>query len=291
MATKKITKPEDEEQKTEETSPSSIVSPPTPQKRGKVSTSEKAKASAAKKTISTSEKAKVGAAVKAAKSPLDARGKKYRKVYELIDRAQAYDLEAGIELAKKTATTKFDSSVDLHVNLGVDPTQSDQIVRTSLTLPGGSPKSLKVKVIKTGAEGEKAMAEIEKGKLDFDILVTTPDMMPKLAKLAKVLGPKGLMPNPKSGTVTPDPDKAVKEIQGGKVELRIDKQAIIHQSIGKVSFADKNLTDNAKAVISAIQTAKPSGVKGTYIQAITLATSMGPSVKLDTQKILTELHK
>ncbi len=260
-----------------------------PEKK-KVSTSEKAKASEAKKTISTSEKAKA-AAEKAVKTPFDKRGKNYRKVVELIDKAEAYELAAGIDLVKKTATTKFDSSIDIHVNLGVDPQQSDQIVRTSVVLPGGSAKTPTVKIVKSGAEGEKAIAEIEKGKIDFDILITTPDMMPKLAKVAKVLGPKGLMPNPKSGTVTADLAKAEKEIKSGKVELRIDKQAIVHQSVGKVSFADKNLADNVKAVVAALQTAKPAGSKGTYILNISLASTMGPSVKLDAHKLLADLHK
>lgn len=249
------------------------------------------------KKVSTSEKAKAAAIAKA-RDPLARRGKSYKKALGLIDREKLYEMAEAIELIKKTATTKFDSSVDIHVNLGIDPAQSDQLIRTSVVLPGGAAKTPRVAVIaavkvaeadKSG--GEEMIDAIEKGKLDFDILVTTPDMMPKLAKVAKVLGPKGLMPNPKSGTVTPDPTKAVKEIKGGKVELRNDKQGIVHQSIGRVSFSDAKLTDNLKTVMTTLQGAKPSGSKGTYILAVSLATSMGPGIKLDTQKLLSVLQK
>lgn len=271
MSAKKAAKPAEDKPKT----PKAKAKVPKTEKKGTISTSEKAKATAAKPV----------------KSPLGKRGKAYRKVYELIDRAQAYGLSEAVELAKKTATTKFDSSVDLHVNLGVNPEQSDQIVRTGASLPKGTGKKVKVAIVKSGAEGEKLITQIEKGQIDFDILVATPDMMPKLAKAAKVLGPKGLMPNPKSGTVTPDPEKAVKEIEGGKVELRMDKQAIIHQGIGKVSFKTGDLIENAKSVVAAVQAAKPSSAKGTYILGMALATTMGPSVRLDIAKVLAESRR
>lgn len=226
-------------------------------------------------------------------------GKRYLTVRDLVEREKEYELEEAITLAKKTATVKFDSSLELHLNLGVDPRQADQMVRSSVVLPAGSGKTLRVAVLvgadkadeakKAGADkvGEaELMSEIEKGKIDFDILISTPDMMPKLAKLAKVLGPKGLMPNPKSGTVTSDPAKAVKEAKAGKLEFRIDKQAIVHLAIGKASFKEEDLLQNAKALIQAVMQAKPSAAKGTYVKAMHLTTSMGPGIKLDVTKAI-----
>ncbi len=221
-------------------------------------------------------------------------GKKYRAAKELVDRNKLYSLEEALELATKTATTKFDSSVELHVNLGVDPRQADQMVRASVVLPHGTGKSLRVAVFADGKAAEDAkaagadlvgtdelLAAIEKGKTDFDMLIAPPAGMAVLGKVAKILGPRGLMPNPKSGTVTPDVAKAVTEAKAGKVEFRIDKQAIVHQVIGKVSFKSEDLLENATAFLAAILKAKPSASKGLYVKAVTATTSMGPGVKVD----------
>jgi large subunit ribosomal protein L1 len=232
-------------------------------------------------------------------NPLKKHGKAYREAAKLVDRTQLYDLEAGLELAKQTVKVKFDPSIEMHFNLGVDPQHADQMVRSSVVLPAGTGKSLRVAVLTTGDKQAAAkaagadvvgeadlIAQIEKGKLDFDRLIATPDVMPKLSKLAKILGPRGLMPNPKSGTVTADPAKAVKEAKAGKVEFRIDKQGIIHQVIGKASFSAADLLANAKALIDAIQKAKPAASKGTYVKAVTIASSMGPGIKLDPSKVV-----
>ncbi|HUD11753.1 MAG TPA: 50S ribosomal protein L1, partial [Candidatus Saccharimonadia bacterium] len=184
--------------------------------------------------------------------------------------------------------------VELHVNLGVDPRQADQMVRANVVLPHGTGKNLRVAVYADGKAAEDAkaagadtvgsadlLAKIEKGQLDFDLLVSTPAGMAALGKVAKVLGPRGLMPNPKSGTVTQDVATAVKEAKGGKVEFRIDKQAILHQVIGKVSFSHEHLQENATTFLSAVLKAKPSSAKGTYVRALSATTSMGPGIKLD----------
>ena len=227
-------------------------------------------------------------------NPLHAHGKKYRQAAELIEVGRAYSLDDALELARKTASVKFDSSVELHVNLGVDARQADQMVRSSVILPHGTGKTIRVAVYADGKPAEDAkaagadivgttdlLAQIEKGKLDFDMLVATPAGMASLGKVAKVLGPRGLMPNPKSGTVTPDVAKAVKEAKAGKVEFRIDKQAIIHQVVGKVSFKPEDLKANAVAFLSAVLKAKPSSAKGTYVKALAASTSMGPGIKID----------
>lgn len=229
-----------------------------------------------------------------APNPLKQHGKKYREALKLVDRMKLYQLDEALELAAKTATTKFDSSVELHINLGVDPRQADQMVRASVVLPHGTGRTLRVAVFADGEAADKAkaagadligtdklLADIEKGKLDFDMLVATPDKMATLGKVAKILGPRGLMPNPKSGTVTPDVAKAVKEAKAGKVEFRIDKQAIVHQAVGKVGFKAEDLLENATTFISAILRAKPASTKGTYVKAIAVTTSMGPGIKID----------
>jgi ribosomal protein L1 len=235
-------------------------------------------------------------------NPLHQHGKKYREAAKQIEATKRYSLDEALELAKKTATTKFDSSVELHVNLGVDPRQAEQNVRASVVLPHGTGKSLRIAVFADGktAEAAKAagadrigkddlLADIEKGKLDFDILIATPADMATLGRVAKILGPRGLMPNPKSGTVTPDVAAAVKESKAGKVEFRIDKQAILHQSIGKVSFEDDQLRENARTFLSAVLKAKPSTAKGTYVKAIAATTSMGPAIKIDAPATLSSL--
>jgi large subunit ribosomal protein L1 len=220
--------------------------------------------------------------------------KEYREAAKLVEAGRAYNLDEALDLAQKTATTKFDASVELHINLGVDPRQADQMVRASVVLPHGTGKKVRVAVYADGKPAEDAkaagadkvgfadlLADIEKGKLDFDLLIATPQGMATLGRVAKILGPRGLMPNPKSGTVTPNVEQAVKEAKAGKVEFRIDKQAIVHQTIGKASFKPEQLRDNANAILSAILKAKPSSAKGTYVKAINMATSMGPGIKLD----------
>ncbi len=231
-------------------------------------------------------------------NPLKRHGKNYRQAAALVEEGKQYEIEEAIELAQKTSKVKFDASIELHVNLGVDPRQADQMVRASVVLPAGTGKSLRIAVLTSAkaAEAKAAgadivgeddlMAAIEKGQIDFDKLITTPDMMPKLSKLAKVLGPKGLMPNPKSGTVTTDVAKAVTESKAGKVEFRIDKQAIVHQAVGKVSFKADDLLANVKAMISAVIKAKPSATKGTYVTSMSLTTTMGPGIKLDVTKAI-----
>ncbi|HSX02593.1 MAG TPA: 50S ribosomal protein L1 [Candidatus Saccharimonadia bacterium] len=229
-------------------------------------------------------------------------GKKYRAAAEQVDRTKLYGLAEALELAAKTATTKFDSSVELHVNLGVDVRQADQMVRASVVLPHGTGKTIRVAVFADGEAAEKAkaagadlvgtdklLADIEAGKLAFDMLIATPDKMATLGKVAKVLGPRGLMPNPKSGTVTPDAAKAVTEAKAGKVEFRTDKQAIVHQAVGKVSFKAADLRANAETFLSAILKAKPSAAKGTYVKAIAVTTSMGPGIKIDAAATTAEL--
>lgn len=227
-------------------------------------------------------------------NPLHQHGKKYRAAAEKIEKGKAYELAAALELAAQTSPTKFDSSVEIHVNLGVDPRQADQMVRSTVVLPHGTGKTIRVAVFAEGKDAEAAktagadltgttdlLADIEAGKLNFDMLIATPAGMAQLGKVAKILGPRGLMPNPKAGTVTPDVAKAVSEAKAGKVEFRIDKQAIVHQGVGKVSFDKAKLRENAEAFLGAILKAKPSAAKGTYVKGIVVATSMGPSIRVD----------
>lgn len=234
-------------------------------------------------------------------NPINAHGKNWRKSSELVDRLKAYTLSEAVELAKTTSLVKFDASVELHINLGVDPRQADQMVRGTVSLPAGTGKKLVVAVVttadkqeaakKAGADivgGEDLIAKIEKGELGFDTLIATPDMMAKLGKVAKVLGPKGLMPNPKAGTVAADVAKAVTEAKAGKVEYRVDKQSIIHQAIGKVSFKAADIESNAKTLINALLKAKPATAKGTYMKAISMSTTMGPGFKLDVTSTIAE---
>ncbi len=225
-------------------------------------------------------------------------GKKFREAAKLIDVNKLYTLEEAVDLVKKTAITKFDSTVELHISLGVNPKQSDQMVRGTTVLPAGLGKTKKVAVITKGEkvkEAEAAGAEtvgeedliekISKGWMDFDVLIATPDMMKSVSRLGKLLGAKGLMPNPKAGTVTFDLEKTIKEIKTGRIEFRIDNYAIIHVPIGKVSFANDKLLDNLTTLITAILAAKPISAKGQYMQSITLTSTMGPAIKIDpTQK-------
>ena len=242
------------------------------------------------------EKPKV--AVKPARSRLERRGKNYKKANELIDRSKSYSLKDAINLALKTNPAKFDASVEVHVRLGVDPRQADQNLRDTVKLPAGTGKSVRVAVfadIDDVAKAKKAGADIagtdeflqqlDKGVFDFDVLISTPVMMAKLGKYAKSLGPKGLMPNPKSGTVTPDVAKAVEEAKAGRVEYRVDSTGIVHVGIGKVSFGSAKVEENAKAILASLKAAKPSSLKGNYVKSIYITTSMGPSIAVDNSEL------
>lgn len=239
--------------------------------------------------------AKKGPAPKV-RSLLERRGKGYRKAAELVDTAKVYNLSEALDLAVKTNPAKFDASVEVHVRLGVDPRQADQNIRATVTLPHGSGKTIRVAVFapeadaaaakKAGADiagDEEFLKALDKGELNFDVLVATPAYMPKLGKYARLLGPKGLMPNPKSGTVATDVAKAVSEAKAGKVEYRVDKQATIHLSIGKVSFGAQKLEDNAKAFFGSLQSQKPSSLKGIFVKSTAIATTMGPGIKVENQ--------
>lgn len=214
-------------------------------------------------------------------------GKNYREAYKLVDHDKVYSLNDALELAQKTSKVKFDASVELHINLSVDPRQADQNIRGNLVLPNGTGKSIKVAVFddaKTDADlsgVETITKQLEKGEINFDVLISTPANMPKLGKYARLLGPRGLMPNPKSGTVTADVSKAVKEAKAGKVDYRVDSTGIIHVAIGKVSFGTAKLLANAEALLASIKNAKPSSVKGNYVKAIHIAATMGPSITVE----------
>ncbi|MFA6587499.1 MAG: 50S ribosomal protein L1 [Patescibacteria group bacterium] len=222
------------------------------------------------------------------------RSKRYKEAAKLIDKSKSYPLAEAVALAKKTANTKFVGSLELHLKLGIDPKKAEQLVRGSVNLPHGTGKSKKVVVFATGpaataAEkagaarvgGEELIKEIrEKGGLDADVVVATPDMMKHLSTVAKILGPRGLMPNPKNETITPDVAKAVKELSGGKVTFRNDESGNLHQVIGKQGFEDKALVENAESYLEAVKRVKPAAIKGTYIQSLTLSSSMGPGIKV-----------
>jgi large subunit ribosomal protein L1 len=236
--------------------------------------------------------AKIKAAQK--RNPLKIHCKKWRAANEKIEKDKLYHLKAAVKLAQETSTTKFDASVEIHTRLGINPKKSDQIVRASVSLPNGSGKTLRViafvneekatAIKKAGAVEageENLIAKIEKGWLDFDVAVATPDMMKKLGKIAKTLGQKGLMPNPKAGTVTEDVEKSIAEIQKGKVEFRADSYGIIHNIVGKVSFDTDKIVENIKSYLKAVADSKPKAVKSNYFKGMYLTTSMGPSVKVD----------
>jgi large subunit ribosomal protein L1 len=225
---------------------------------------------------------------------VERRGKKYQELAKKLEVGKAYSISEALKLASETSPAKFDASVELHIVLGVDPRQADQNIRATVGLPHGTGKTVRVAAFvpaedadaatKAGADiaGEEAIVKLlEKEQLDFDILVATPQMMPKLGKFARLLGPRGLMPNPKSGTVATNVAKAVKEAKGGRVEYRVDKQAIVHLSVGKVSFGADKLVDNAKVFFESLQSVKPTSLKSSYIQTVHVTTTMGPGIKVD----------
>jgi len=210
----------------------------------------------------------------------------------LVESDKAYSLNQALELAQKTSPSKFDATVELHINLNVDPRHADQNIRDNLVLPAGTGKTIRIavfddaKVADADISGvEEVTKLLEKGELSFDVLIATPAQMSKLGKYARILGPRGLMPNPKSDTVTPDVAKAVKDAKAGRVEYRVDSTGIVHLGIGKVSFGQKKLLENAQAVVASIKGNKPSSIKGSYMKSVHLSTTMGPSIVVATNEL------
>ncbi|TJX61032.1 50S ribosomal protein L1 [Soehngenia saccharolytica] len=227
------------------------------------------------------------------------RGKKYQESVKLIEKGKLYDVDEALELVLQTATANFDETIELSVRLGVDPRHADQQVRGAVVLPHGTGKTRKVLVIAKGDKlkeaeeagadyvgGEELVAKIQNENwFDFDVVVATPDMMGVVGRIGRILGPKGLMPNPKSGTVTFDIEKAVKDIKAGKVEYRVDKESIVHVPIGKKSFGVEKLKDNFNAIIDALIKAKPAAAKGKYLKSVVVSSTMGPGVKINPAKL------
>jgi large subunit ribosomal protein L1 len=254
--------------------------------------SEEQQAKAERKAEAVSDKPKAPVA-RVTKTKAERAGKKYRESLKLIDKTKDYPLAEALELAAKASPVKFDASIELHINLGVDPRQADQNVRDTVALPAGTGKSVKIAVLADASEAAKAkaagadsagedeiFAKLDKEELDFDILIATPAMMPRLGKYARLLGPRGLMPNPKSGTVAADTAEAVNQAKAGRVEYRVDQAGIIHLSVGKASFGKDKLNQNAEAVMASVRAAKPASLKGIYIKSIYVSSTMGPSVKV-----------
>lgn len=225
-------------------------------------------------------------------------GKRITKARSEIDKTKQYNLEDAVEMVKQRAVAKFDETIEIAMNLGVDPRHADQMVRGVCQLPNGSGRSVRVAVFAKDANAEKAKAagadivgaedlveQVQKGVIDFDRCIATPDMMPLVGRLGKVLGPRGLMPNPKVGTVTPDVEAAVKDSKGGAVEFRVEKAGIVHAGVGKASFDKNALIENIKAFANAVIKAKPTGAKGTYLKRIALSSTMGPGVRIEPSSI------
>ncbi len=233
-------------------------------------------------------------AAKPSRSKAERAGKKYREALKLIQKDKLYSLADALDLAVKTSPVKFDASIEMHINLGVDPRQADQNVRDTVALPAGTGKSVKIAVLAESDEAVKAkkagadtagedeiFTKLDKEELDFDILIATPSLMPKLGKYARLLGPRGLMPNPKSGTVSANTAEAVQLAKAGRVEYRVDQSGIVHLAIGKASFTKDQLQQNADAVMASIKAAKPASLKGIYIKSMYISSTMGPSIKLE----------
>ncbi len=232
-------------------------------------------------------------AAKRVRTKLERAGKKFRDVAALVEKEKQYSVKEAVDLALKTSPVKFDATVEVHINLNVDPRQADQNVRDNLVLPSGTGKTIRIAVLaeaddaaaakKAGADiagTDEVLKDIEKGIINFDTLIATPALMAKLGKYARVLGPKGLMPNPKSGTVTPDVVKAVEQAKAGRVEYRVDSTGIVHLGVGKVSFGPEKLLANIQAVFASVKGNKPASIKGNYVKAIALSTTMGPGIKV-----------
>lgn len=230
------------------------------------------------------------------------RSKRYIAAMDKVEKNRLYGLKEAIELFKQVATTKFDESMEVHVRLGVDPRHADQQVRSTVTLPHGTGVTKRVLVLATGekvkeaeeagadiAGGDDLVAKIQGGWMEFDAVIATPEMMKSVGRLGKVLGPRGLMPSAKTGTVTDNISHAVKEVKAGRIEFRVDKTGIIHNFVGKKRFDDQQLFENARTLLQAIVKARPSSVKGTYVKSIAVAPSMGPGIKLDTAAVLKEI--
>ena len=226
-------------------------------------------------------------------------GKKYTDSAKLLEKGKLYDLTEAVELVKQTAKAKFDETIELSVRLGVDPRHADQQVRGAVVLPHGTGKKVRVLVFckadteadakAAGADfigGEDLIAKIQEGWLDFDVAVATPDMMGLVGRVARILGPRGLMPNPKSGTVTPDVTKAINDIKAGKVEYRVDRSSIINVPVGKASFEANQLDENISTLMDAIVKAKPASAKGTYLKSVAISSTMGPGIRLNAQRFL-----
>ncbi len=278
-----------------------VTKPVTTAKSGKRSAKAIAKADektakeARKESSQSTEKAEADKPkhIQKKRSRLERAGKKFRKASELVDKTIEYSTKDALELATKTATTSFDSTVEIHVRLNVDPKQADQNIRETLVLPAGTGKKIRVAVFgedddvvaakKAGADitgAEEFLQQLDKGVIDFDVLIATPSVMAKLGKYARILGPKGLMPNPKSGTVTKDVARAINQARAGKVEFRVDEYGIIHLGVGKVSFGTDKLYENTQAVFASLKSAKPSSLKAAYVRNIYITTTMGPSIKV-----------
>ena len=226
-------------------------------------------------------------------------GKRYQDLAKLVDRTRVYPIGEAIALAKETSTVKFDPTVEAHLRLGVDPRHADQMVRGTVVLPHGTGKIVRVAVFAQGEKAQEALRagadevgaedlvkKIEAGWLEFDVAVATPDVMGQVGRLGRILGRRGLMPNPKAGTVTFDIERAVKEVKGGRVEFKVDKGAIIHVPVGKASFEEAQLVENLAALVDAVNRAKPSGAKGQYLRTLTVATTMGPGIRVDIPGVL-----
>jgi large subunit ribosomal protein L1 len=226
-------------------------------------------------------------------------GKRYQDAAKLVDRTRVYPIQEAVALAKATSNTKFDASVEAHLRLGVDPRHADQMVRGTVVLPHGTGKVVRVAVFAQGEKAQEALRagadevgaedlakKIEAGWLEFDVAIAAPDVMGVVGRLGRILGRRGLMPNPKAGTVTFDIERAVKEVKGGRVEFKVDKGAIVHVPVGKASFDEQQLTENLAALVDAINRARPSGAKGQYLRTLSIATTMGPGIRVDIPAVL-----